>query len=180
MEGSIGPVAGSSHHALWNMPGVRIYSPMTSREWTTAYEEFMAGDDVVYLSEHRGAWGNEGAADDVFHVAPQCVLFPVSVTRFECYRAAVFGALPVSICPVFRLRPFHVSEGALAALQRVGRGMVIDDAHTGFAKALAHDLATATGAKMGVMGLEDRTAGFYRDNLPPTATQIMEAVHALK
>ena len=177
MEGSIGPVAGSSHHALWNMPGIRIYSPMTSREWATAYAEFMAGDDPVYLSEHRGAWDNEGAADDVFHVAPKAVLFPISITRFECYRAAVFGALPVSVCPIFRLKPLEVSPAALDALSRIGRGMVIDDANTPFAKAVAHDLASLTGAKMTVLGLEDRTAGFYRDNLPPTAKQIIDHVN---
>lgn len=178
MEGSIGPVAGSSHHALWNVPGVKIYSPMTSLEWETAYNEFMEGDDVVYLSEHRGAWGNEGAAGDIFHVSAKAVLFPISITRFQAYAAAVFQSLPVSVCPIWRLRPLGATPEALAELTRIGGGIVLDDAHTPFAKAVAHDLANLTGARMTVIGMEDRTAGFYRDNLPPTVEQICEAVLA--
>ena len=36
MEGGIGPVAGSSHHSLYyRMPGVKICSPMTPKEYKT-------------------------------------------------------------------------------------------------------------------------------------------------
>ena len=39
MEGGIGPVAGSSHHALYyRMPGVKIVSPMTPGEYKKIYE----------------------------------------------------------------------------------------------------------------------------------------------
>ena len=176
MEGSIGPVAGSSHHALWDMPGVKIRSPMTAREWTEAYAEFMDGDDVMYLSEHRSSWELDADAGDIFHIAAEAVLFPISITRIACYQAAVFKALPVSICPIVKLRPLEVSEAALEALQRIGRGVVLDDAHTGVAKAVSHDLARLTGAQIKVLGLEDRTAGFYRDNLPPDCDQIIQSV----
>ena len=39
MEGGIGPVAGSSHHSLYfRMPGVKIISPMTPKEYEFAYK----------------------------------------------------------------------------------------------------------------------------------------------
>lgn len=174
MEGSIGPVAGSSHHGLWNMPGVRIYSPMTSAEWRTAYNEFMAGDDVVYLSEHRGSWAHEWGEKSLHREAPRAVLFPISITREAAFTAALQTGC--AVFPLWRLRPLEVSPAALAALGRAGRGLVIDDAHTPFAKAIAHDLATLTGARMSVLGLEDRTAGFYRDNLPPSAEKIVSHI----
>ena len=38
MEGSIGPVAGSSHHSIYyKMPGIKIISPMTPKEYLIAY-----------------------------------------------------------------------------------------------------------------------------------------------
>ena len=176
MEGSIGPVAGSSHHALWDAPGMKIYSPMTSEEWTTAYQEFMAGDDPVYLSEHRGAWGEDIGEKTLHRTAPDCVLFPISITRSAAFDAAV--QCNCSVFPIWRLRPLETSVAALEALRRCGRGLVIDDAHTPYAKAVAHDLASLTGARMKVLGLDDRTAGFYRDNLPPTAARIIQCLNA--
>ena len=39
MEGGIGPVAGSSHHSLYDrMPGTKILSPMTPKEYLYAYD----------------------------------------------------------------------------------------------------------------------------------------------
>ena len=77
MEGAIGPVAGSAHHGLWSMPGVRIYSPMRPAEWAVAYKEWMLNGGVTYLSEHRGAWG-EIEASESWRVIPNpaAVLFP--------------------------------------------------------------------------------------------------------
>ena len=50
MEGSIGPVAGSSHHSLYyRMPGIKIISPMSPREFINSYNEFMESDDVFLL-----------------------------------------------------------------------------------------------------------------------------------
>ena len=51
MEGAIGPVAGSSHHSLaFRMPGINIFSPMTSEEYTEAYQRYMQSDDVFLFS----------------------------------------------------------------------------------------------------------------------------------
>ena len=50
-EGTIGPVAGSSHISLfYKMPGIKIFSPMTSKEYEKIYDEFMKKDDVFYIS----------------------------------------------------------------------------------------------------------------------------------
>ena len=51
MEGGIGPVAGSSHHSIYQrMPGAKIISPMTPDEYELAYDSFMKDDDVYYIS----------------------------------------------------------------------------------------------------------------------------------
>ena len=173
MEGAIGPVAGSSHHALWNMPGVRIYSPMTPYEWSEAYHEFMCSNDVVYLSEHRGSWGEDRSYYREQCYPPEAVLFPISHTRAAC---DITGTV---VCPLWKLRPLVVPTYGLEALRDCKRGIVIDDAHTPFAKSIAHDLARMTGARMEVCGLADETAGFYRDNLPPTKEDIIRCMKTL-
>ena len=59
MEGGIGPVAGSSHHSLYfRMPGIKIASPMTPKEYITVYNHFMKDDNVYYVSEHRKSYDN--------------------------------------------------------------------------------------------------------------------------
>ena len=65
MEGSIGPVAGSSQHSIYyKMPGVKIISPMTPKEYLIAYNDFMKNDDVMYVSEHRGSYANTKELSD--------------------------------------------------------------------------------------------------------------------
>ena len=180
MEGRIGPTSGSSHHALaYRMPGIKIFSPMTPGEWRAAYEEFMAGDDVVLLSEHRGAYDNaEEFTRWIDARGTEVYLFPISITRFAAVQAAVtlsregIGAV---VSHLERIKPLSVSADELKALERSDLGIVIDDDYPdGVAKAIANDLSNATGTRVVAMGLEDRTAGFaaHLDNLPPTAEEI--------
>lgn len=180
MEGGIGPVNGSSQHSLFHrMPGVTVYSPMTPGEWKGAYDDFIRGDDPVYLSEHRKAYDNEGELPTISMTVPDVVLFPISVTRFAALDAAsVLNAsgVKVAVHHIFRLKPFQPSEGALDDLWRSRFGGIIldDDFPSGVASAIAQDLHVRTGAQVRTMGLEDRTAGFsvQTDNLPPDAGKI--------
>ena len=42
-EGGIGPVAGSSHISIfYKMPGIKIFSPMTSAEYEKVYKKFQS------------------------------------------------------------------------------------------------------------------------------------------
>ena len=181
MEGGIGPVAGSSHHSLYHrMPELKIYAPVTPYEWSAAYREFIAGDDPVYLSEHRGSYDNAFELENVDRPRTQLTLFPISITRFAAAAAATrlaYEMYDVSVCHVFRLKPFSPPAWALDGLHTSGRGLVIDDDYpSGVASALATELSAATGATVEVMGLPDRTAGFAPrlDVLPPTAEEIYQ------
>lgn len=195
MEGKIGPTAGSSHHSLFTrMPGIKVYAPMTPREWSLAYREFMAGDDPIYLSEHRGAYGNaeelRSTEDDEFWKRgsyPQVTLFPISITRFSAIAAAkdllTNEAKPVAVHHISTLKPFSPSPEALIDLKhsRFG-GIVLDDDYVGgVASDIAMQLHAATGARVRVMGLDDRTAGFadHLDVLPPSAEKIAAYVREL-
>ncbi len=180
MEGGIGPVASSSHHSLvMRMPGVKIYSPMTPYEWEVAYEEFMTGDDVVYLSEHRGAWGNEKEFGDEFR-GGKITLYPISITRFAAQEAVTElerEGIAVNILHIRELKPLYMRYLSTAEI-----GIVIDDDYaSGAASAIAMEIHQLTGAKMHVMGLENRTAGFsaQTDNLPPSKSKIKDFIRSL-
>jgi len=184
MEGGIGPVAGSSHHALYyRMPGVKIYSPMTPEEYRLTYQDFMAGDDVFYVSEHRGSFANTEELEDIEHDSPDYVLLPISITRFAAVQASrilMKEGLRVSVHHIFRLKPFSPSKRMVQSLRKSKRGgCVLDDDYAdGISKALGFDLCSLTGARMDVLGLQDRTAGFAStvDNLPPDALTIADFV----
>lgn len=185
MEGGIGPVAGSSHHSLFTrMPGVKVLAPMTPGEWRVAYDEWMAGDDVVYLSEHRGAYNN-----NIEHVmrnysVASITLLPISITRFAAIQAAEElwqeEHLAVAVHHISQLKPLRLPDIAYhdASLAR-GGGIVIDDDYPGgVASDIAMQLHAVTGAQMRVLGLRDRTAGFAArvDNLPPDKERIKQFI----
>lgn len=184
MEGGIGPVAGSSHHSLYyRMPGIKIYSPMTPKEYVNVYNKFMEDNDVYYISEHRGAYGNTEELPDIVVREPHITLFPVSITRFAAMQAAeelLQEGIRVAVHHVVEIKPFKPNMLALDSLSESKYGgIVLDDDYTnGIAKSLAFDLNSVTGARMQVMGLEDKTAGFYKqvDNLPPNKENIIERI----
>lgn len=181
MEGGIGPTTGSSQHSLFTrMPGVRVFAPMTPGEWRTAYEEFMAGDDVVYFSEHRGAY--DVCEEFSWSMPrPDIVLFPISITRAAALQAArellEEEGIKAAVHPIWRLKPLEVLKNDL--LRAPLGGIVLDDDFTnGAASAIALELHRSTGARMQALGLDDRTAGFATrfDNLPPDAARIKALV----
>ena len=88
MEGSIGPVAGSSHHSLYyRMPGIRILSPMTPKEYDLAYKSFMREDEVYYISEHRGSYDNKTELKDSLSDNCDFIIFAIYITIFASYEA---------------------------------------------------------------------------------------------
>jgi pyruvate dehydrogenase E1 component beta subunit len=183
MEGGIGPVAGSSHHALYyRMPGIKIVSPMTPGEYTTAYLDFMNSDDVVYVSEHRGAYGNTEELPNIEYDIPDIVLFPISITRFAAVEASKElekEGYKVAVHHIVNIKPFNPTENDKLVLKRAKYGIVLDDDYVdGIAKSLAFDLCKGTSSEMHVMGLKDKSAGFYPqvDNLPPSKDEIIAKI----
>jgi len=184
MEGGIGPVAGSSHHSLYyRMPGVKIHSPMTPKEYKDVYESFMKDDDVYYVSEHRGSYGNMHELIDISYKNPHITLFPISITRFAAQEASEFlekKGIRVAVHHIRQIKPFVPSEDSLLSLANSEfGGLVLDDDYVdGVSKCIAFDLTSKTESKMSVLGLEDRTAGFYSqvDNLPPDKEKIIKEI----
>jgi len=187
MEGGIGPVAGSSHHSLYyRMPGVKIVSPMSPREYKIIYNSFLKDNDVYYVSEHRGSYNNTNDLPNIYFEKPDFVIFAISITRFESMKAQkilLSTGMKVSLINILWIKPLKISKKSLNNLKysKFG-GMVIDDDYTdGVAKSIANDLTLKTKRFVTTMGLKNKTAGFgkNKDNLPPSAIQIVKKINKI-
>jgi len=164
------------------MPGIKIVSPMTPNEYANAYLDFMDSDDVVYVSEHRGAYGNTEELLNIEYDIPDIVLFPISITRFAAVEASKElekEGYKVAVHHIVNIKPFNPTENDRLSLKRAKHGIVLDDDYVdGIAKSLAFDLSKGINADMHVMGLKDKSAGFYPqvDNLPPSKDEIVAKI----
>lgn len=187
MEGSIGPVAGSSHHSLYyRMPGIKIYSPMTPLEYKQCYEDFMNQDDVFYVSEHRGAFSNSEELHDIEHDNPDICLFPISITRFATMEAAkklYKEGIKVSVFNQRIIKPHNFNDSSISSLSDCGKGIVLDDDYEdGISSCIAHKLMlNSQGSKVYCMGLKNKTTGFAKhlDNLPPNVEEISNKIKSI-
>ena len=184
MEGGIGPVAGSSHHSIYDrMPGVKIAAPMTPGEYREVYDKFMNDDEPYYISEHRKSYDNTKELPDVIHENSDFVLFPISITRFAAIEAAEELSnmgYKVSVIHQLWIRPFKTSEEWIACLKSSKYGGLVldDDYENGVATNIAHKLMIRSNTAVDVLCIENRTAGFFPDvdNLPPTKDKIVSKV----
>jgi len=184
MEGGIGPVAGSSHHSIYQrMPGVKVISPMTPDEYQYAYDQFMKDDDVYYISEHRKSYDNTEELENIIHDEADITLFPISITRFAAQEAArnlEEKGLKVNVVHQLWIKPFDFKEEWQRALSSSKHGGIVldDDYEEGAASSIAHRMMMDVDKKVRTFCLRHRTAGFYPtvDNLPPNTSQIEEKV----
>ena len=182
MEGSIGPVAGSSHHSLYyRMPGIKILSPMTPKEYSYAYKSFMKEDEVYYISEHRGSYDNKRELPDFTKGKLDFVIFGISITRFAAYEAKrklEKKGYKIGIVNILWIKPFKIKSQWLRALKNSKYGAVIldDDYPQGIINDMAYQLMKKSNKKIYTLGLKNKSAGFSKktDNLPPDANQIFK------
>ena len=184
MEGGMGPVAGSSHHSIYQrMPGSKILSPMTPKEYQLSYDSFMNNDDVYYISEHRMSYDNCEELNNVILDDADIILFPISVTRFETEKARLIlesKGIKASIIHQLWIKPFIFHDEWKQALDNSKYGGLIldDDYEQGVATSIAHDMIIKSSKIVNVLGLEHKTAGFHHkvDNLPPSSDIIVKKV----
>ena len=189
MEGGIGPVAGSSHHSIVSrMPGIKVISPMTPKEYQYAYDCYMNDNDPYYISEHRKSYDNEDELRTfIDDKEVDFTIFPLSITRLEMIKLVeLAGAENITLNIIHQLwiRPFEVSPLWAQALNRSRYGGLVtdDDYVEGVASSMANELSLVTTKRVHTLGLDPRTAGFYAsvDNLPPSAEKILEKLKQIK
>ena len=187
MEGSIGPVAGSSHHSLYyRMPGVKIISPMTPKEYNLAYKSFMNEEEVYYVSEHRASYDNKKELADFLSDDVDIIIFSISITRFEAQKVRETlekENLKIGVANILWIKPFEIKEKWIRTLKNSKFGGIIldDDYESGVASDMAYKLMKLSNKKVEVMGLKEKSAGFSKksDNLPPNEKEIIRKINEI-
>ena len=183
-EGSIGPVAGSSHISIfYKMPGIKIYSPMTSKEYEKVYKEFMLKDDVFYISEHRSSYSNQKEFKNIVKKDFDLIIMSISVTRFSAVKAVkdlLKLDYKIGIIHLVNLKPFGLEKKWIEAIKTSKHGVLMtdNDYKDGILRILAHKVNEKTNKNVHVMGLNDKTAGHHSsvDNLPPDSVAIKRKI----
>ena len=183
-EGSIGPVAGSSHISIfYKMPGIKIYSPMTSKEYEKVYKEFMLKDDVFYISEHRSSYSNQKEFKNIVEKGFDLIIMSISVTRFSAVKAVKDLTkldYKIGIIHLVNLKPFGLEKKWIEAIKTSKHGVLMtdNDYKDGILRILAHKVNEKTNKNVHVMGLNDKTAGHHSsvDNLPPDSVAIKRKI----
>ena len=181
-EGSIGPVAGSAHlSVIYKMPGIKIFSPMSNKEYNNVYKKFMNSKDVFYISEHRQSYANTKEFKNEINGKKDLILMPISVTRFEAEKAKRIlerKGFKIGIIHLVNLKPFQLEKKWIAAIKKSKAGVLMtdNDYNDGILRTLAHQIIEKTNKNVSVLGLEDRSAGHHKrvDNLPPDQFKIMK------
>src|SRR3989344_1423898 len=181
---SIGPVASCSHHGLFiRTPGMKVFAPITPKEWLEGWDHWRKNGGPIYCSEYRKSYSITDEIPDIIHKHPHITLFPISITRLHVLEALPLLKAEGIVCNVINivwLKPFEVKPTILESLKnsRYG-GIVLDsDFENAASKCIAFDIMQKIDKKIKVLGLEERTAGFasHLDNLPPTPERIVEHV----
>ena len=137
----------------------------------------------MYVSEHRGSYGNTQELNDFLSDDLDIILFPISITRFEAKKAKIElekEGYKIGIANILWIKPFLIKkEWERAIIKSKFGGIVIDDDFTqGVASNLAFELMKKTGKNFDVMGLKNKSAGFSKstDNLPPNSKEISKKI----
>ena len=186
-EGSIGPVAGSSHISIfYKMPGIKIFSPMTHVEYIQTYKNFEKDDDVYYISEHKKSFSNIKKLNNFFPKNPDLILISISITRFEAeYVKNYFlqKGKKIAIYHLYKLKPLLIPKNIKKYFCSSKNGILISDNDyvDGLPRIIAHKIIDQCNfnVKVEVIGLKNKVAGHHSkvDVLPPSRLDLVKKIN---
>ncbi len=174
--------SGVLHSLFMHVPGIKVCSPMTPNEYTEIWNNFMQGDDPMYVSEHRSSFNNSEELNHSFtEKNADITLFPISAARFNVQKAKQIleeQDIRVNIIHICWLKPLLELNVMLDAMKASKAGLVIDAGFEtcGAAQSIAYELMCRSGKKVVALGIEDRSVGESEksQNPTPSAEKIAE------
>ncbi|UCF00114.1 MAG: hypothetical protein JSV82_03345 [Planctomycetota bacterium] len=173
--------SGILHSIFMHMPGFRVCSPMTPKEYEEGWDDFMAHDDPMIVSEHRTSFSSTREFSNTDNEA-DITLMPISAARFNVDAAIEqlnLEGIKCNVAHVMWLKPLK-KDHLLGSLANSRAGLVIDATFEicGAAQSIAYELMLETGKPVKAFGLEDRSVGvsYESRNETPSAEKIVAAV----
>jgi pyruvate/2-oxoglutarate/acetoin dehydrogenase E1 component len=159
---------------------------MTPGEYRAVWDQFIAGDDPMYVSEHRRSFPLTDEMHNRVSRHARITVLAISAARLNALEAVQElerEGIAVDLFHQVWLKPFAPSTELLASLQKTGTGLVVD---TGFelcgaSQAIAFDLMHRSGVAVHALGIEDRVCGAAPavENITPSAARIAERIRLL-
>tara|TARA_B100000780_G_C21123993_1_gene455628 strand:- start:801 stop:1712 length:912 start_codon:yes stop_codon:yes gene_type:complete len=187
-EGSIGPVAGSTHISqFYKMPGIKIFSPITPNEYKIVYNNFCKDDEVYYISEHRQTYDNQNEFKNIFSKKAKVTILLNSITRHaEKDINEYFNKKKklVAILHIYRIKPFILTKKEIEQIKNTSKSILIcdDDYVDGIPSLIASKIMNLNSkVKIHLLGLPQKTAGHHSktDVLPPSSSKIIKKINEI-
>ena len=182
MDGG-GPVhTGSMVSVLAHRPGLTIAAPCTPSEYREVWKWFQENRQPIIVSEHRGLYQNRDSLSTWLVMGARATIVGISNARNSAAEAAVeVGA--ADLIPLSWLSPLENDRNWPEIIKRAtktGRVVVADCSYEpcSIAEHIAYRIASETGAKVKVVGMEPRLSGVAEGlrNDTPSAERIVKAV----
>jgi len=187
-EGSIGPVSGSAHISLfYKMPGIKIFSPHTPKEYQKIYRDFLKDKSVYYISEHRKSYDNIIETKNYLYQSSDVTVLLNSITRQSANKINEYfqkSEFKVSIIHTYRLKPFKLSKKEIKTIKKTKKSILIcdNDYEDGLPAIIKSKICNHNkSANIEVLALPYKTAGHHPkvDVLPPSTVQIISKIKSL-
>jgi pyruvate/2-oxoglutarate/acetoin dehydrogenase E1 component len=185
MEGSVGPVASNCHHSIIShMPGIKVYAPMTSREWESCWNDYMNGDDPVFCSEHRYSYDIDGdLSDNLTHEEPDVTIIGIGAARLTFDDLHANTEYKINTFGINKLSSWEIKPSQFDSILSSKFVLVVDSDYTtcGISEHICYDVMTITDTKCYAVGLKNKSAGFApaTDNLTPTKEEILNKIKGI-
>ncbi|MFC2059483.1 transketolase C-terminal domain-containing protein [Chloroflexota bacterium] len=179
-----GPTHSACLHSIFaHMPGMRVCSPMTPKEYEEAWGVFLANDEPMFVSEHRRSFTGKSEMPDIILGDADITIFAISAARFSTLEAVEIlrnDGIKCNVIHIMWLKPFTLSPRLLEPLENSRRGLVIDSDFeiAGVSQSIAYELMLDTGLPVRALGREDHSSGAaqHLENGTPTPLRITQTV----
>ncbi len=182
-----GPVhSGITHSIFMHVPGFKVCSPMTPGEYEEVWKNYLAGEDPMFVSEHRHSFNQVEEMPNVIHQDAQITVYGIGYSRFKVKEATdvlTREGIKCNFINILWLKPLDLSERILNPLKQSKLGLVVDSGFeiSGASQSVAYELMKQTKIYVEALGAGDRSVGTAEryENGTPTTKKIVEKVREL-
>jgi len=177
---------GVFHSIFMHMPGFRVVSPMTPKEYEEAWKVFIENDEPMLVSEHRRSFNQKEEMKNIIISDADITIYGISTARFNIIEAVQLlkkQGIKCNIVHILWLKPLDLSEPMINPLKQSKLGLVVDSGFeiAGASQSMAYELMNKTSFPVKALGAEDRPVGSaerYKNTTPKTE-KIVEEIKKL-
>jgi len=175
--------SGKIHSTFTHFPGLRLYAPITSGEYQSCWNDFMANDDPAICFEHRDTFNNTSEYPDIIRNDAEITIIGISLARMNILSALSLHPIKTDMFKIIFLDSDVLNQDIIDSLKKTRRGLIVD---TGYEKcSISRDFAyrymIETGAKIDVLGIKQKSVGckIGSENLTPSVEEILDRINRI-